>query len=146
MGRTLSEKVWDEHVVRSAPGEPDLLYIDLHLLHEVTSPQAFDGLRLANRVVRRPGQVDGPVERLRVDPVLEAGQPPRGQQGRGLVDVLVAGFGDAPFGGLGDAAGGELPNLVACGYLVVHGRLLRRRSRTRPPLTSAGGSAQLVCI
>ena len=53
MGKTLSEKVWDEHVVRSAPGEPDLLFIDLHLLHEVTSPQAFDGLRLANRTVRR---------------------------------------------------------------------------------------------
>ncbi|MEV7428616.1 3-isopropylmalate dehydratase large subunit [Nocardioides sp. NPDC092400] len=54
MGRTLSEKVWDEHVVRSTPGEPDLLYIDLHLIHEVTSPQAFDGLRLAGRQVRRP--------------------------------------------------------------------------------------------
>ena len=54
MGRTLAEKVWDEHVVRSAPGEPDLLFIDLHLLHEVTSPQAFDGLRLANRTLRRP--------------------------------------------------------------------------------------------
>jgi 3-isopropylmalate/(R)-2-methylmalate dehydratase large subunit len=52
--RTLSEKVWDRHVVRSAPGEPDLLYIDLHLVHEVTSPQAFDGLRLAGRRVRRP--------------------------------------------------------------------------------------------
>jgi 3-isopropylmalate/(R)-2-methylmalate dehydratase large subunit len=54
MGRTLAEKVWDEHVVRSTPGEPDLLYIDLHLIHEVTSPQAFDGLRLAGRGVRRP--------------------------------------------------------------------------------------------
>src|SRR3978361_972904 len=54
MGRTLSEKVWDEHVVRSAPGEPDLLYIDLHLVHEVPSPQACDGLRLAGRRVRRP--------------------------------------------------------------------------------------------
>lgn len=53
-GRTLSEKVWDEHVVRSAAGEPDLLFIDLHLIHEVTSPQAFDGLRLAGRPVRRP--------------------------------------------------------------------------------------------
>ena len=52
--RTLSEKVWDRHVVRSAEGEPDLLYIDLHLVHEVTSPQAFDGLRLAGRRVRRP--------------------------------------------------------------------------------------------
>jgi 3-isopropylmalate/(R)-2-methylmalate dehydratase large subunit len=53
-GRTLAEKVWDGHVVRSAAGEPDLLYIDLHLLHEVTSPQAFDGLRMAGRPVRRP--------------------------------------------------------------------------------------------
>ncbi|GAB7043382.1 MULTISPECIES: 3-isopropylmalate dehydratase large subunit [Catenuloplanes] len=52
--RTLAEKVWDAHVVRSAEGEPDLLFIDLHLLHEVTSPQAFDGLRLAGRAVRRP--------------------------------------------------------------------------------------------
>ena len=51
--RTLAEKVWDDHVVRTAEGEPDLLYIDLHLLHEVTSPQAFDGLRLAGRPVRR---------------------------------------------------------------------------------------------
>ncbi|MER7757952.1 3-isopropylmalate dehydratase large subunit [Kitasatospora sp. NPDC097643] len=53
MGRTLAEKVWDDHVVRRAEGEPDLLFIDLHLLHEVTSPQAFDGLRLAGRQVRR---------------------------------------------------------------------------------------------
>jgi 3-isopropylmalate/(R)-2-methylmalate dehydratase large subunit len=52
--RTMAEKVWDEHVVRRADGEPDLLYIDLHLVHEVTSPQAFDGLRLAGRGVRRP--------------------------------------------------------------------------------------------
>jgi 3-isopropylmalate/(R)-2-methylmalate dehydratase large subunit len=51
--RTLAEKVWDDHMVRSVDGEPDLLYIDLHLLHEVTSPQAFDGLRLAGRGVRR---------------------------------------------------------------------------------------------
>ncbi len=54
MGKTLAERLWESHVVRSAPGEPDLLYIDMHLVHEVTSPQAFDGLRLANRPVRRP--------------------------------------------------------------------------------------------
>ncbi|MDT0378708.1 3-isopropylmalate dehydratase large subunit [Streptomyces sp. DSM 42041] len=53
MARTLAEKVWDDHVVRRAEGEPDLLFIDLHLLHEVTSPQAFDGLRKAGRPVRR---------------------------------------------------------------------------------------------
>jgi 3-isopropylmalate/(R)-2-methylmalate dehydratase large subunit len=56
MGRpkTLSQKVWDAHVVRHQEGEPDLLYIDLHLVHEVTSPQAFDGLRMNGRTVRRP--------------------------------------------------------------------------------------------
>src|ERR671913_797055 len=54
MGKTLAEKVWDAHVVHRAEGEPDLLYVDLHLVHEVTSPQAFDGLRLAGRGVRRP--------------------------------------------------------------------------------------------
>ncbi|MDQ4094071.1 MAG: 3-isopropylmalate dehydratase large subunit [Actinomycetota bacterium] len=59
MGRTLAAKVWDAHVVRHGEGNgdsaaPDLLYIDLHLVHEVTSPQAFDGLRLAGRPVRRP--------------------------------------------------------------------------------------------
>src|SRR5215204_4407701 len=52
--KTLAEKVWERHVVHAAPGEPDLLYIDLHLVHEVTSPQAFDGLRLSGRGVRRP--------------------------------------------------------------------------------------------
>ena len=54
MPQTLFEKVWDAHVVRVAEGEPDLLYIDLHLVHEVTSPQAFDGLRASGRSVRRP--------------------------------------------------------------------------------------------
>ena len=53
MRRTLADKVWDAHVVRSAKGEPDLLYIDLHLVHEVTSPQAFEGLRVRGRTVRR---------------------------------------------------------------------------------------------
>src|SRR5246127_409397 len=53
MGRTLFEKVWESHVVASGEGRPDLLYVDLHLVHEVTSPQAFEGLRLAGRKVRR---------------------------------------------------------------------------------------------
>ena len=52
--RTLAQKLWERHVVHSAADEPDLLYIDLHLVHEVTSPQAFDGLRLSGRPVRRP--------------------------------------------------------------------------------------------
>ena len=75
MPSTLADKVWERHVVRSSEGEPDLLYIDLHLVHEVTSPQAFDGLRLNGRTVRRPDltvatmdhnvpttALDGPVE------------------------------------------------------------------------------------
>src|SRR5205823_1507336 len=54
MAKTLSEKIWDAHLVRRAEGQPDLLYIDLHLVHEVTSAQAFEGLRLSGRKVRRP--------------------------------------------------------------------------------------------
>jgi len=82
MARTLAEKVWESHVVRRGEGEPDLLYIDLHLLHEVTSPQAFDGLRLSGRPVRRPeltlatedhnvpttpGPITDPVSKTQVD-------------------------------------------------------------------------------
>ena len=52
--RTMFEKIWDKHVVKESPGQPALLYVDLHLVHEVTSPQAFDGLRMSNRKVRRP--------------------------------------------------------------------------------------------
>jgi 3-isopropylmalate/(R)-2-methylmalate dehydratase large subunit len=55
-GKTLFEKIWEAHVVRQTPGEPAILYVDLHLVHEVTSPQAFEGLRLAGRNVRRPGR------------------------------------------------------------------------------------------
>lgn len=54
MAKNIIEKIWDSHVVYEEPGKPDLLYIDLHLIHEVTSPQAFEGLRLAGRKVRRP--------------------------------------------------------------------------------------------
>src|SRR5215475_13752921 len=54
MPRTMFEKIWDAHVVHAQPGQQTLLYIDLQLVHEVTSPQAFEGLRLAGRKVRRP--------------------------------------------------------------------------------------------
>ncbi|TMD73102.1 MAG: 3-isopropylmalate dehydratase large subunit [Chloroflexi bacterium] len=54
MPKTLGEKLWDAHVVRSAEGEPDLLFVDMHLVHEVTSAQAFEGLRMSGRRVRRP--------------------------------------------------------------------------------------------
>src|SRR6202030_3774563 len=60
--RTLFEKVWESHVVVAPEGEPVLLYVDLHLLHEVTSPQAFEGLRLAGRTVRRPDRAVATVD------------------------------------------------------------------------------------
>jgi 3-isopropylmalate/(R)-2-methylmalate dehydratase large subunit len=62
MPRTLAEKVWEQHVVHRADGEPDLLYVDLHLVHEVTSPQAFEGLRLTGRSVRRPDLTVGTMD------------------------------------------------------------------------------------
>jgi 3-isopropylmalate/(R)-2-methylmalate dehydratase large subunit len=79
LAATLFEKVWDSHVVHREPTGPDLLYVDLHLIHEVTSPQAFEGLRLAGRRVRRPDRslatmdhnvptVDGPI----TDPLARA--------------------------------------------------------------------------
>ena len=58
MGKTLFERIWERHLVAEPEGEPAMLFVDLHLIHEVTSPQAFDGLRLAGRTVRRPGSVD----------------------------------------------------------------------------------------
>ncbi len=108
-GRTMAEKVWDRHVVRSAPGEPDLLYIDLHLVHEVTSPQAFDGLRLAGRSVRRPeltvatadhnvpttpGPVEDPVSATQLEVLarncaeLGIRLYPRGDPHQGIVHVI----------------------------------------------------------
>nr|MCH9677693.1 3-isopropylmalate dehydratase large subunit [Actinomycetes bacterium] len=54
MSRTMAQKVWSDHVIHEGEGLPDLLYIDMHLVHEVTSPQAFDGLRAAGRKLRRP--------------------------------------------------------------------------------------------
>ncbi len=53
MSQTLFDKVWNRHIIAGKEGDPQLLYIDLHLIHEVTSPQAFEGLRLQNRKVRR---------------------------------------------------------------------------------------------
>ncbi|MGH7890075.1 MAG: aconitase family protein, partial [Thermodesulfobacteriota bacterium] len=53
--KTLFDKIWEAHVVHEEPEKPSLIYIDLHLVHEVTSPQAFEGLRLAHRRVRKPG-------------------------------------------------------------------------------------------
>src|SRR5438128_9001900 len=79
MPKTVAQKLWDAHIVTSTQGEPDLLYVDLHLVHEVTSAQAFESLRLAGRPVRRPDltvatmdhnvpTTDGPIE----DPLARA--------------------------------------------------------------------------
>src|SRR5436190_21642516 len=82
MAKSLFEKIWEAHVVREAEGEPTLLYVDLHLTHEITSAQAFEGLRLAGRKVRRPdltvatmdhnvptlpGPIDDPLSRAQLD-------------------------------------------------------------------------------
>ncbi|WP_322613695.1 3-isopropylmalate dehydratase large subunit [Dermacoccus abyssi] len=109
MGKTLAEKVWQQHVVRSAEGEPDLLFIDLHLLHEVTSPQAFDGLRLAGRAVRRtdltlatedhnvpttPGPISDPVSRTQVETLRKNCEEfgvrlfPMGDAQQGIVHII----------------------------------------------------------
>jgi 3-isopropylmalate/(R)-2-methylmalate dehydratase large subunit len=116
MGQTLSEKVWERHVVRRQEGEPDLLYIDLHLVHEVTSPQAFDGLRMAGRRVRRPdltlATMDHNVPTVGIDrpvrDVVSAAQMealrrnceefgirlyPMGSPGQGIVHVIGPQFG-----------------------------------------------------
>ncbi len=110
-GRTLYEKLWDEHVVASPPGEPTLIYIDLHLIHEVTSPQAFDGLRLNHRSVRRPDRtlatadhnvptdpiatpVKDPVSRRQLEALEENCDEfgitlfPRGHENQGIVHVI----------------------------------------------------------
>src|SRR5207248_6892682 len=111
MGLTLSEKIWERHVVHRADGEPDLLYVDLHLVHEVTSPQAFDGLRMNGRTVRRPdltlatedhnvptdllaGPIKDPVSRVQVETLrkncAEFGirLHPMGDSGQGIVHVI----------------------------------------------------------
>src|SRR5688572_17949807 len=111
MGKTLSQKVWDSHVVHAAEGEPDVLYIDLHLVHEVTSPQAFDGLRINGRKVRRPDltvatedhnvptadidqPIADPISRRQMDTLSanckEFGVPlyPMGDPGQGIVHVI----------------------------------------------------------
>src|SRR4051794_41250133 len=114
MARTLAEKVWDDHIVVREDGKPDLLYIDLHLVHEVTSPQAFDGLRLAGRPVRRPdltlatedhnvpttvGPIADPVSRTQVETLrkncAEFGVRlyPMGDAAQGIVHVIGPQFG-----------------------------------------------------
>ncbi|AFV89844.1 MAG: 3-isopropylmalate dehydratase large subunit [Acidipropionibacterium acidipropionici] len=104
MGRTLSEKLWDAHVVhKGEAGEPDLLYIDLHLVHEVTSPQAFEGLRLAGRGVRRP-DLTMATEDHNI-PTLNIDRPIADPVSRAQVETLrknAADFG-VPIHSLGDA-------------------------------------------
>jgi 3-isopropylmalate/(R)-2-methylmalate dehydratase large subunit len=133
--RTLAEKVWDRHVVRSGDAEPDLLYIDLHLVHEVTSPQAFDGLRLAGRKVRRPDltlatedhnvptenidqPIADPVSRRQVDTLrantaqFDVVNHPMGSPGQGIVHVI------------GPEQGYTLPGMtIVCGdsHTATHG-------------------------
>ncbi len=109
--RTLYEKIWDEHLVAAPEGESAILYIDLHLVHEVTSPQAFDGLRLSGRRVRRPDRtlatadhnvptdplsvpVSDPISRRQLEALEENCEEfgitvfPRGHENQGIVHVI----------------------------------------------------------
>lgn len=109
MAKTLAEKVWQQHIVRQNENEPDLLYIDLHLLHEVTSPQAFDGLRMAGRKLRRldltvatedhnvpttPGPITDPISLTQVETLrkncAEFGVKlfPMGDDNQGIVHII----------------------------------------------------------
>jgi len=89
MAGTLAEKVWDAHLVRrGADGSPDLLYVDLHLVHEVTSPQAFEGLRLAGRSVRRPDLTIATEDHN--TPTLDIDQPIADLTSRTQIDTLRA--------------------------------------------------------
>ena len=118
--RTLAGKIWDAHVVRSAEGEPDLLYIDLHLLHEVTSPQAFDGLRAASRKVRRPDLTIA-TEDHNV-PTADIDKPIQDPISRRQIEVMrknAAEFGIRLYP-MGDAGQG-----------IVHGSVPNRASRSR---------------
>ncbi len=90
--RTLAEKVWDRHVVRTGDGLPDLLYIDLHLVHEVTSPQAFDGLRLAGRPVRRPDLTVATEDEVEVDVEQVGGAVATGGHDVAVPDLLAQGL------------------------------------------------------
>ncbi|MGI8754118.1 MAG: 3-isopropylmalate dehydratase large subunit [Acidimicrobiales bacterium] len=98
--RTLAKKVWDRHLVRHAEGEPDLLYIDLHLVHEVTSPQAFEALRLEGRRVRRPDLTVATMDHNVPTTGMEVEDPISAQQ----MDRLAANCAEAgiPIYGMGD--------------------------------------------
>jgi 3-isopropylmalate/(R)-2-methylmalate dehydratase large subunit len=107
MAKTLSEKIWDRHLVRTAEGEPDLLFIDLHLVHEVTSPQAFDGLRVAQRTVRRPDLTLATMDH-NVPTTLSLGEPVKDPISRKQMEVLATNceeFG-VPLYGMGHAKQG----------------------------------------
>jgi 3-isopropylmalate/(R)-2-methylmalate dehydratase large subunit len=104
MAQTLSEKIWDRHLVRSVEGEPELLFIDLHLIHEVTSPQAFDGLRLEGRSVRRPDLTLATMDH-NVPTTLSLGEPVKDPISRKQMDVLSANCAEfgVPLYPMGDA-------------------------------------------
>ena len=135
--RTMFDKIWDEHVVFAEPGKQTALYIDLHLVHEVTSPQAFEGLRLANRTVRRPERtIATPDHNV---PTTDRDQPIADPISRKQVDTLRENcrqFGiqlydlDSPNQGIVHIIGPELgytqPGMtIVCGdsHTATHGRL-----------------------
>nr|WP_144919493.1 3-isopropylmalate dehydratase large subunit [Paenibacillus bovis] len=100
MGKTIIEKIWEKHVVHREEGKPDLLYIDLHLVHEVTSPQAFEGLRLNNRKVRRPDLTFATMDHNVPTRLNEAVQDPISKKQMSTLEKNCAEFG-VPLAGMG---------------------------------------------
>ena len=101
MAQTLFEKIWNSHVVNQEAGKPAIIYIDLHLVHEVTSPQAFEGLRLNGRTVRRPEQTILTVDHniptwSRSIPVTDPNSLPRFARPAPMSSVSSVGKGPAP--------------------------------------------------
>jgi len=127
MGKTLFEKIWDAHVVRELPNGSSLLYIDRHLVHEVTSPQAFDGLRMANRAIRRPEltfstmdhNVPTTEDRLKIEDPISKAQVDALEKNCRQFGVQLFGLGDDRQGivhVIGPELGITLPGLtIVCG-------------------------------
>ncbi len=148
--RTMFDKIWDAHVVHAEPGKQEILYIDLHLVHEVTSPQAFEGLRLAGRMVRRPERtiatadhnvpttdrglpIADPISKQQIDTLRENCR----QFGIRLYDLNDSKQGIVHI--IGPELGLTQPGMtIVCGdsHTATHGALVRWRSASAPVRSS----------
>ncbi|WNS74497.1 3-isopropylmalate dehydratase large subunit [Bacillus sp. DTU_2020_1000418_1_SI_GHA_SEK_038] len=126
MGKSIIDKIWEQHIVHQEEGKPDLLYIDLHLVHEVTSPQAFSGLRMKNRKVRRPDKTFATVDhniptdnRYEINDTVALNQMSTLEKNCIEFDIQLAGI-DSPDQGIVHVIGPEL-GLTQPGMTIVCG-------------------------